>query len=169
MLLVAGLVGSAAIHAAVIPEHLGEWVWAGRFFIVLTAAELAAAVMLMLRQKQRAWLLAAAVISIGPLIVWSWSRATGLPFGPEAGEPEAIGVPDVVACVLEFGTLLAAVVLIRGSGWLRRPAVSAHLRALIAVAVLGVTLIGLAGVGPSWFNDGFSGSGMQMSAPDGAH
>jgi hypothetical protein len=165
LLLVAGLVGSAAIHAAVIPEHLQEWNQAGRFFIVLTAAELGVAAMLLLRPKQRAWLLAAAVISIGPLIVWSWSRATGLPFGPEAGEPEAIGVPDIVACALELGTLIAAVMLIRASGWLRRPAVSAHLRALTVVAVLGVTLIGLAGVGPSWFNDGFSGSGMHMTAP----
>jgi hypothetical protein len=164
LLLVAGLVGSAAIHAGVIPEHLKEWIEAGRFFVVLTAAELGVAVMLLVRPKQRAWLLAAAVISIGPLIVWSWSRATGLPFGPEAGEPEAIGVPDVVACLLEFGTLIAAVVLMRASGRLRQPAASAHVRALVLVAVLGVTLIGLAGIGPSWFNDGFSGSGMQMSA-----
>jgi hypothetical protein len=163
LLAVAGLLGSAAIHAAVVPEHLKEWNDAGVFFIVLTAAELAVAAAILLRPQQRAWLLAAAVISIGPLLVWSYSRTAGMPFGPEAGVPEAVGVPDCVACALELATLVTAVVLLRATGWLRRPAASAHLRALTFVAVIAFTAIGLAGTGPSWFNDGFSGSGMQMS------
>jgi hypothetical protein len=156
LFLVAGLVGSAAIHAAVIPEHLEEWTYAGTFFIVLTAAELGVAVLLLMRPSQRLLLLTAAVISIGPLLVWLCSRTAGLPFGPEAGEPEAIGSPDVVACALEFATLVTAVVLLRAAGWLRRPAASAYLRALTIAAVIGITVIGLAGVRPSWYNIGFS-------------
>jgi hypothetical protein len=163
LLLVAGLLGSAAIHAAVVPEHLKEWNDAGMFFIVLTMAELAVAVAILLRPQQRAWLLAAAVISIGPLLIWSYSRTAGMPFGPEAGIPEAVGVPDCVACALEIATLVAAVVLLRATGWLSRPARSAQLRALGVVTVIAVTVIGLAGTGPSWLNDGFSSGGMQMS------
>ena len=40
---VAALLGSAAIHAAVIPEHLAEWPAAGGFFVLLAAAEIAVA------------------------------------------------------------------------------------------------------------------------------
>ena len=43
LLLTAGLIGAAAIHAAVIPEHLAEWGPAGAFFIALVGAELAIA------------------------------------------------------------------------------------------------------------------------------
>jgi hypothetical protein len=169
LLLVAGLVGSAAIHAAVIPEHLQEWTYAGTFFIVLTAAELGVAALVLMRPSRRLVLLTAAVISIGPLLVWLCSRTAGLPFGPEAGEPEAIGLPDVVACALEFATLVTAFVLLRAAGWLRRPAASAHLRALTLAAVIGVTVIGLAGVGPSWYNIGFSSGpgGMPGMSADG--
>ncbi len=45
-LLAAGLIGSALIHAAVLPEHLAEWVAAAAFFIALAAAELAVAALL---------------------------------------------------------------------------------------------------------------------------
>jgi hypothetical protein len=151
LLLVVGLLGSAAIHAAVVPEHLTEWTAAGMFFILLTAAELAVAGMLLARHR-RTGLLAAVVVSLGPLLLWVCSRAVGLPFGPEAGTPESIGVPDIVACVLEVGTLLAAVAFLRVAGWLRRPAASLHVRALTVVAVIAVTVIGLAGVAPTWFD-----------------
>ena len=58
-------------------------------------------------------LLAAAAVSAGPLLLWFWSRSTGLPFGPEPGEPEAIGLADCAACLLEVVTLVLALVLLR--------------------------------------------------------
>ena len=152
LLLVAGLFGSAAIHAAVVPEHLAEWTAAGVFFIILTAAEVAVGGLLLAR-LQPTVLLAAAVVSIGPLMLWLYSRTLGLPFGPEPGVPEAVGLADCVACVLEVGTLLLAVVLLRARGWLgQRPPVSAHARALTLVAVVAVTFIGLGGSGLAWLD-----------------
>ena len=152
LLLVAGLFGSAAIHAAVVPEHLTEWTAAGMFFIVLTAAELAVGGLLLAR-LQPTVLLAAAVVSIGPLVLWLYSRTLGLPFGPEPGVPEAVGLADVAACALEVLTLFLAVVLLRTRGWLRlRPPVSAHVRGLAVVAVIAVTAIGLGGSGLTWFD-----------------
>src|SRR6185312_8387396 len=146
LFLAAGLLGSAAIHAAVVPEHLTEWAAAGVFFIVLTAAELA---------------VGAPVVSIGPLAVWLYSRTLGLPFGPEPGVPEAVGLADVAACALEVLTLVLAVVLLRARGWLRlRPPASAHIRGLAVVAVIAVTAIGLGGSGLAWL-DLVGGSGDQ--------
>ena len=87
-----------------IPEHLDEWLAAGVFFVALTLAEVAAAAAVL--AWDRAWrlpaLVAAVVVSAGPLLVWLVSRTVGLPFGPEAFEPEAVGVADVLSCVLEL-------------------------------------------------------------------
>jgi hypothetical protein len=158
LLLVGALVASAAVHAAVIPEHLSEWPAAGLFFVVLAAAELVVAGLLVARVQPRTVLVAASVISIGPLVLWLWSRTVGMPFGPGAGVPESVGLPDFVACALEAGTLLAAVALLRAPGRPARPG-SAHVRGLILVGLIAVTAIGLAGTGPSWFDVfGISGS-----------
>ena len=162
LLLVAGLIASAHIHAAVIPEHLSEWPAAGGFFALLTIAEIAVAAALLAAQPRRLAVIAAVVVSAGPLLVWLYSRTLGLPFGPDAGIPEAVGIPDVVCCALEIGTLIAAVMLLRRPGWLaRRPPASAHVRGLAVVAVIAVTALGLAAVAPSWI-DGASDSQPEM-------
>ncbi len=140
LLLVAGLVGSAVIHAAVVPEHLAEWSAAGLFFVVLTAAELAVAVAV--TGGARLAPLAAALVSIGPLVLWLVSRSWGLPFGPEPGTPEAVGLADLAACAVEVVTLLAALRLLRRARPVSR---SAPVRALPVVMVLAVTCLGLGG------------------------
>src|SRR5215213_1352342 len=66
LLLVVGLVATAAIHAAVVRDHLGEWPAAGLFFIALTVAELAAAALLLTGRRQHSGLVAAAAVSIAP-------------------------------------------------------------------------------------------------------
>ena len=145
LVLAAGLLGAAAIHAAVIPEHLDEWLAAGVFFVALTVAEVAAAAAVL--AWDRAWrlpaLVAAVVVSAGPLLVWLVSRTAGLPFGPEAFEPEAVGVADVLSCALELTTLTIAVILLRRS----RSAApwSPYGLAIALTAVLAATLIGIGG------------------------
>ena len=167
LLLAAGLFGSAAIHAAVVPEHLAGWATlldptsAGVFFIVLAAAQLAVAVLLLARPQTNA-LRAAAVVSIGPLALWLYAQTAGIQFGPGAGLPGQVGLSDWAASALEAGTLVLAVVLLRGTGWLRsRPPASAHVRWLTLVAVIAVTAIGLAGSGLPGLDDFGSGSGLQ--------
>ena len=152
LLLVALLLGAAVIHAAVIPEHLSEWAAAGQFFILLTAAEVGVAFMLF-KGGQHTVALAAAVISVGPLLVWLYSRTIGLPFGPAAGVREAVGLPDVAAGLLELTSLLLVVALVRGVGSLRRPAASPHVRSLVLAAVVAVTLIGGA-ASLNWLDSG---------------
>ncbi|MEO6142901.1 MAG: hypothetical protein ABIP19_02900 [Dermatophilaceae bacterium] len=147
LLLATGLLGSAALHAAVVPQHLSEWPAAGVFFIVLVAAHLAVAGLLLAR-PQPTVVLAAAIASIGPLALWVYSRTIGMPFGPGAGIPEKVGLTDLAASALELTTLLVAVLLLRGRGWLKRqPRASAHANWLTLTAVIAVTAIGLAGSG----------------------
>jgi hypothetical protein len=134
MLLIAALIGSAAAHTAVGPGQRTEWGVAGVFFMLLTAPEVGLAAMLFL-SPQRKVMRAAAVVSGGSLALWLYSRTAGVPFGPRAGVPYAVGLPDSVACALAAGALLAAAVLLRGTGrLLGRPAASVHVRTLAFVA-----------------------------------
>jgi hypothetical protein len=164
LLLVAGLVASAAIHAAVIPEHLTEWPIAGGFFALLTATEIAVAATLLAPRPRRVSLLTVVAVSTGPLLLWLYTRTTGLPVGPASGLPEPVGLPDLVCCVLEIVTLSAAVILLRReSRWLRGgPAASAPVRAITFVAIVAATAIGLAGVAPAWFDGSETSPEMTM-------
>ncbi len=165
LLLAGTLLGAAAIHAAIVPEHLEEWSSAGRFFILLTVADLVIAGLLLTGNTGRRLLLVTALVSVMPLTAWLWSRTVGLPFGPEPGVAEAIGVPDVLACVLELIALVAAVALL-DRGRLQGPAPSPHSRGLVVLALIAVTTFGFAATGPAWF-DAFgvaaSHSAMEMS------
>ncbi len=159
LFLAAALFGGAAIHAAVVPEHLSDWAAAGVFFEILAAAQIALG-LLSLGRRHRALLLAVAAVSIAPLALWLCSRTVGLPFGPAAGAPESAGLPDIAAGILELGTLLAAVALLRDKDRLPgRPSASAHYRSLPVVAAVAIGVLGLAGTAPAWFgNPGDSGS-----------
>jgi len=151
LVLAATLVGASAIHAAVIPAHLEEWWAAGAFFLVLTMAELAAAnAVLVPRDGVRVpALLAAIAVSVVPLAVWLVSRTVGLPFGPEVGEPEPVGVADVMACVLELVGLAIALALVLGRAAARRRwtpyRLAIGLAAVVAVATIGVGASGIPG------------------------
>ena len=65
-----------------------------------------------------------------------------------------------MACVLEVGTPVLAVVLLRGEGWLRRAPFSTYVRALSLVAVTAVSTIGLSGL---FWLDGVEGSEHQST------
>ena len=152
LLLVTALLCSAHLHVAVIPEHLTGWGAAALLLLLLAAAEVAVAAMLLQRQR-RAVLVVAALVAVVPLVLWLYSRTAGLPFGPGAGSAETFGVPGTVAAILEVVTLLAALLLLRRTDWLaRRPSASAHARALLVLAVIAVTFIGIAGTALSWFD-----------------
>ncbi len=161
MLLVAALLTSAAIHAAVTPEHLQEWPAAGVFFLVLSVAEVAAAAGVFIARHRAAGLALATLVSVIPILLWAASRSAGLPFGPEAGTAEPVGLADCVACLLEIGTLVAVLTLRRRKDRTTRPPLSAHHRALALVAVVALGTLGLGGAASGWLDgiDDLGGAG----------
>jgi hypothetical protein len=98
---------SAATHVAAAVEHLEEYVPFAIAFAVLAVLQLAWGAASWRRPTARL-LLAGAAGSLVVAAVWALSRTTGLPLGPEAGEPEAVGALDLVATGTELA--LAAVV-----------------------------------------------------------
>jgi hypothetical protein len=132
------------IHFAVAPEHFQEWWGFGTFFVVCGEVQLAWA--LSLRAKPGG---ASLAIGLGGsvllVVLWMLSRSVGLPVGPEAGVPEPVGTPDVIAVLLEVVTAAGCAWALRFSGS-RLPRESAA-RALGLVAAGGLTAWALLAVG----------------------
>lgn len=107
-LVVLTLAGAAVIHADQIAVHLEEWRPAGLTFIGLAVVQAALAALILLRPSRPAYLWSV-VVSLFTVALWVVSRTTGVPFGPEAGEAEAVRRPDLTASALEVVTAGAAV------------------------------------------------------------
>lgn len=100
----ASAAAAAAIHFAVAPEHFAEWWGFGLFFVVCGELQLAWA--LGLRGRTPRIRRAGAVASLLLVALWAVSRTHGLPFGPEPGVPEEVGMPDLVTVALELVTVV---------------------------------------------------------------
>ena len=144
VLLVASLLGGAAVHAAVVRQHLDHWPAAGLFFILLAVGGLAVGTAL-LRRADALRLLAALAFSVGPVLVWLVSRTAGLPFGPEAGQPEPVALADAAACVLALIGAGAALVLLRAAPGRRARALPAAAQLVTLGLIAVVTVVGLTG------------------------
>jgi hypothetical protein len=114
-LLLGALAWAAGVmHAAASAEHLEEWPLAAAFFAGLMTAQLGLGAWLWARPRRRA-LVAAAAGSLAIVALWAVSRTVGLPFGPEAGHPEAVGVLDAMTVADELALAGCSVAVVRGS------------------------------------------------------
>ena len=140
------LIGSAIIHFGQVRVHLAEWRPAGVTFLVLAGVELVLAVALAVRASRLAYFSGIAA-SAATIVLWLVSRTVGIPFGPDAFEPEPVARPDVTATALEVLTVVALLTLYRsppkwnGSARASRQAYASM--ALIAVLVASSTWFAL--------------------------
>jgi hypothetical protein len=145
--------GAAAIHFGVISEHFAEWWAAGAFFIVVGWFQAFWAVLLAVRAGRTV----GAVGALGNAAivgVWLVSRTVGLPFGPEAGVPESVGLADAAATLLEVGLVVGGAVLAGiGGAAVRRlrmsVAAAAMWGAVFTVGVVVLTFAALANLAPT--------------------
>jgi hypothetical protein len=96
---------AGAIHAAVAPEHYQHSAVLGVAFAVLAAVQVGFAAWVLRRLTPGAWV-AGLAVNVPVVLVWLVSRTAGLPFGPDAGHAEAIGLLDALGTGAEV--LLAA-------------------------------------------------------------
>lgn len=103
--------GAGSIHLAVAPDHWRAWTLYGVFFLGIALFQViwAAAVLLVAHQVVPALGL---VANIAAVALWGVTRAWGPPIGPDAGTPEAIGVPGVLTVVLEVVAAVGALMLL---------------------------------------------------------
>jgi hypothetical protein len=106
--------GSALIHALVCRQHFSEWVWYGVFFLCASTVQTAWSILILLRPS-RLLLLLGAIGNTMIVVTYLVSRTTGMPFGPEAFQPETFDALSVIATTCEIGlVVLATRVLLAG-------------------------------------------------------
>lgn len=100
--------GVALIHGSVMVQHFREWWLFGLFFALACPLQLAWCFAAWRWPDNRRLLAAGAIANLLVACVWLVSRTTGLPFGPERLQAEAIGFKDVIATWDEL--LLAGII-----------------------------------------------------------
>ncbi len=112
---------AAAIHFSVTGDHFDVGVLHGLFFVVVAWAQALWAVFMFVAPS-RLVLVAGLLGNTAVIATWAVSRTVGVPVGPEAWTPEAVGGADLVATMLELvlvvgcGLLLARRTFGRSSG-----------------------------------------------------
>jgi hypothetical protein len=101
--------GGGVVHAVVCPEHFREAFAFGIFFALVSAAQLTAASLLIVRPTRRI-VIGAVIGNLAVLALWAVSRTVGVPIGPDPWRPEAIGSADRLAVILEM-------LVVGCSGW----------------------------------------------------
>jgi FtsP/CotA-like multicopper oxidase with cupredoxin domain len=127
--------GAAAIHLAVAPAHFREYVPFGVFFLVVGCTQAIGAVELAVRPTRPLALLIAGG-SVALIGLWLVSRTAGLPIGPDPGQPEALGLPDLICNVMEGVAALLLLILAAG-----QPRQRARRRWLAVVGTLPAALL----------------------------
>ncbi len=98
-------VAAGIIHFDVAPEHFGEAFVFGLFMTVAGAAQVAAGLLLLLRPTRP--IIALTVLGTAAVLaVFAVAYTVGLPFGPDAGEPETLGTAVVLSKLAEVALLL---------------------------------------------------------------
>jgi hypothetical protein len=96
--------GAAAIHVAVIGDHLAVAVWKGVLFAIVATFQLGWAAAFVVRPSPRLALVAG-VFNAGVVSAWTWSRLVGPPLAAAASGPEPIGAPDALATAFEIALI----------------------------------------------------------------
>jgi len=94
--------GVAAIHVAVVPDHLQEYMPFGILFLVVGLTQAVLAFGMVLRPSRQVFALAA-LVALGCVIIWTISRTIGLPFGPSE-KLENIQLSDPLTMLLQIAT-----------------------------------------------------------------
>ena len=101
--------GAAVIHFAVTPMHWRDWLASGLFFAGLATFQLVWAFLAWSR-PQSLVLAAGIAANAGAAALWVMSCIVGPPFGPSAGQPEAVSSAGI-------SVLLLQCYVVMGAGW----------------------------------------------------
>ncbi|GAC1656819.1 MAG: hypothetical protein NVS9B1_13060 [Candidatus Dormibacteraceae bacterium] len=135
-------IGAAAVHLAVAPAHLGEYLPYGVFFACLGVAQVGLGIGLIAAPGRRLMKVGAAG-TVGVIALWVLSRTTGLPIGPVPWRPDAMGFPDGAATLMEAAALVQLLLRLRRPARRRGPFRAVLKMAPVALLAVGATVAGV--------------------------
>lgn len=104
---------AGAIHAIAMLDHFGHWWLYGVFFLVLTYGQVLWGIGVLRKPPSDRSLAIAAAANLAIVAVWVFSRTIGVPIGPDAGRPEAVGTMDVAATLDQILLALYVAIVVR--------------------------------------------------------
>jgi len=110
--------GASLVHAVVVPHHLHEAALLGWFFSLLSVAQLAWVVWVLLSPRRRV-VVAGVLANLGVVVLWAWTRAVGIPFGVAGGGRQRFTAADLLATGLEVVLVLSCLAWVYSAsgGW----------------------------------------------------
>jgi hypothetical protein len=90
-------IAAGLIHAIAMIDHFSHYWLFGVFFLVLTYGQVLWGIALLRGRATEQMLRSGVLANLAIVAIWLVSRTAGLPFGPNAGDPEAVGPMDVAA------------------------------------------------------------------------
>jgi hypothetical protein len=134
--------GAAAIHFAVAPMHIREYLPFGLLFVMTGVLQLVWALAVLILWPRPLVFVVGVVLSLAVVAVWVLTRTVGAPIGPDTGRAEAVGAADTICSALELGVAAVSVLLLVDT---RRRAVasSSTVVAALTLAVLALTVVAL--------------------------
>lgn len=142
--LAAALAGASIIHFAMVPQHMTEWALEGWAFLLSGWAQLALALVIIVRPRR--WVLSlTAILSVVFIAAWVVTRTVGPPWGPNAGDAETAAFIDVACVAIEGVTVLLAIAaLVRprlGAAWRTGGLVLASIVPVAALAIASSAVV----------------------------
>jgi hypothetical protein len=136
--------GAATIHFAVVDQHLAEYWLFGVFFVAVALAQLGWMVAIVSSPTRPLYVVGALGNAL-VVLTWVVSRTIGLPLGPHAGDPEAVGVADAVSTAFELVVVIGTVLLLKRVVS-RNSGDTSIVRPLIALAAIATTALALTSI-----------------------
>jgi hypothetical protein len=102
--------GAAGMHFAVAQAHFEEYWLFGAFFVALGWFQALWAIVVAATPHRLLFLLGA-LANGATVVLWTITRTTGIPIGPNAGEPEAAEFIDVLSTAFEVLIVVGCVLL----------------------------------------------------------
>jgi hypothetical protein len=104
---------AGVIHAIAMIDHFSHWWLYGAFFLVLTYGQVLWGIALLRKPASDRSLKIGALANLAICVVWLYSRTIGVPIGPDAGRPEAVGTMDVAATLDQLALALYVALVLR--------------------------------------------------------
>ncbi|WP_199203452.1 hypothetical protein [Mycobacterium sp. shizuoka-1] len=138
-------IGAAVIHFVVVPMHWHDWKPSGVFFASIAVFQLVWGFLVWLRPNTLA-LVVGVTGNAGAVALWVLSRTAGVPFGPNAGQPEDVEAAGICVLLLQCYVIMGAMWSLRRRG--RAHEVSGRVGALVLLGanavMVGAVTVGLA-------------------------
>lgn len=103
--------GAAGMHFAVAQAHFEEYWLFGAFFVGLGWFQALWAILVVATPHRLVYLLGA-LANGATVVLWAITRTTGIPVGPNAGEPEAAEFIDILSTAFEVLVVVGCVLLL---------------------------------------------------------